>query len=167
MISSRVCDRRRRRRHSVEDARKRADGAALDEIINTNECRPCDQGRFLGLRIFTDPEHAAVAASSAFRYLTPHAPVAQLDRALPSEGRGQGFESLRARHLFPKFAWVLLRKASSGNNQREAHHNTLEPPRLRPSSPGAVGAFHQGDDFRTGRARACTIAAPSLAVVGG
>jgi hypothetical protein len=25
------------------------------------------------------------------------APVAQLDRALPSEGRGQGFESLRAR----------------------------------------------------------------------
>jgi hypothetical protein len=28
------------------------------------------------------------------------APVAQLDRALPSEGRGQGFESLRARHDF-------------------------------------------------------------------
>gem|GEM_PF-2608470 len=26
------------------------------------------------------------------------APVAQLDRALPSGGRGQGFESLRARH---------------------------------------------------------------------
>ena len=26
------------------------------------------------------------------------APVAQLDRALPSEGRGQGFESLRVRH---------------------------------------------------------------------
>jgi hypothetical protein len=34
----------------------------------------------------------------------PHAssaPVAQLDRALPSEGRGQGFESLRARQLAP------------------------------------------------------------------
>src|SRR5262249_30914620 len=30
------------------------------------------------------------------------APVAQLDRALPSEGRGQGFESLRARHLRTK-----------------------------------------------------------------
>ena len=27
-----------------------------------------------------------------------HAPVAQLDRALPSEGRGQRFESSRARH---------------------------------------------------------------------
>ena len=27
------------------------------------------------------------------------APVAQLDRALPSEGRGQGFESLRVRQL--------------------------------------------------------------------
>ncbi len=28
------------------------------------------------------------------------APVAQLDRALPSGGRGQGFESLRARHFY-------------------------------------------------------------------
>ena len=28
-----------------------------------------------------------------------NAPVAQLDRALPSGGRGQGFESLRARHI--------------------------------------------------------------------
>jgi hypothetical protein len=28
------------------------------------------------------------------------APVAQLDRALPSEGRGQGFESLRVRQYF-------------------------------------------------------------------
>ena len=28
-----------------------------------------------------------------------HAPVAQLDRVLPSEGRGQRFESSRARHL--------------------------------------------------------------------
>jgi hypothetical protein len=27
------------------------------------------------------------------------APVAQLDRALPSEGRGQGFESLRVRQI--------------------------------------------------------------------
>ncbi len=27
------------------------------------------------------------------------APVAQMDRALPSEGRGQGFESLRVRHF--------------------------------------------------------------------
>ena len=31
--------------------------------------------------------------------LPQHAPVAQLDRALPSGGRGQGFESLRARHF--------------------------------------------------------------------
>jgi hypothetical protein len=29
-----------------------------------------------------------------------HAPVAQLDRVLPSEGRGQRFESSRARHYF-------------------------------------------------------------------
>ena len=29
-----------------------------------------------------------------------HAPVAQLDRVLPSEGRGRGFESRRAHHFF-------------------------------------------------------------------
>ena len=35
----------------------------------------------------------------------PHrAPVAQLDRALPSEGRGQGFESLRVRQFFDDLA---------------------------------------------------------------
>src|SRR5215472_14276715 len=38
-----------------------------------------------------------VAAWRRFLYWKNHAPVAQLDRALPSEGRGQGFESLRAR----------------------------------------------------------------------
>src|SRR5262249_10815860 len=43
---------------------------------------------------------APVAAISRFRYLDRcSAPVAQLDRALPSEGRGQGFESLRARQF--------------------------------------------------------------------
>src|SRR5690349_12082333 len=44
---------------------------------------------------------ARVAASPAFGYLRriSNAPVAQLDRALPSEGRGQGFESLRARQF--------------------------------------------------------------------
>ena len=30
------------------------------------------------------------------------APVAQLDRALPSEGRGREFESRRVRHFFNK-----------------------------------------------------------------
>ena len=32
-------------------------------------------------------------------HFAAHAPVAQLDRALPSGGRGQRFESSRARHL--------------------------------------------------------------------
>ena len=39
----------------------------------------------------------AVAACRRFVYLGRHAPVAQLDRALPSEGRGHKFESCRAR----------------------------------------------------------------------
>ncbi len=32
-------------------------------------------------------------------YVTPYALVAQLDRVLPSEGRGRGFESRQAHHL--------------------------------------------------------------------
>ena len=43
----------------------------------------------------------------------PDAPVAQLDRALPSEGRGQRFESSRVRHflnIFQYFATILIIK---------------------------------------------------------
>src|SRR3954470_11540551 len=47
----------------------------------------------------------AIAALARIRYLGGNAPVAQLDRALPSEGRGQKFESSRARH----FAFCTLR----------------------------------------------------------
>ncbi len=32
-----------------------------------------------------------------YRYISPSAPVAQLDRALPSEGKGRTFESYRVR----------------------------------------------------------------------
>src|SRR5664280_2651669 len=35
---------------------------------------------------------------TANRLNEPHAPVAQLDRALPSEGKGHTFESCRVRH---------------------------------------------------------------------
>ena len=35
-----------------------------------------------------------------FEGFLTYAPVAQLDRALPSGGRGLGFESLRAHHFF-------------------------------------------------------------------
>ena len=99
MISSRVCDRRRRRCHGASKTRVTAPMAPpLTKSSTRTECRPSDQGRFLGLRYMSPTTGQAVAASAAFRYLNPHAPVAQLDRALPSEGRGQGFESLRARH---------------------------------------------------------------------
>ena len=45
------------------------------------------------------PQAEGSAAPQAVTESTEFAPVAQLDRALPSGGRGQGFESLRARHL--------------------------------------------------------------------
>ena len=46
-------------------------------------------------------KHLQVAPASCKkpRASARRAPVAQLDRALPSEGRGQGFESLRVRQL--------------------------------------------------------------------
>jgi hypothetical protein len=39
------------------------------------------------------------ATPTSARIALLEAPVAQLDRALPSEGRGQGFESLRVRQI--------------------------------------------------------------------
>ena len=49
--------------------------------------------------------HAASAGPAPLERLAKNAPVAQLDRALDYESRGQEFESLRARqHL----AWVQL-----------------------------------------------------------
>jgi hypothetical protein len=61
---------------------------------------------------------------------TAQAPVAQLDRALPSEGKGQRFESPRARHNFNDLAhklkvpswsgkqWVSRAAESSGNKMQ-------------------------------------------------
>src|SRR5579862_7336902 len=83
--------RRRLRRSSI-----------LDKITNANRV-PSMRSRPVSRpfnRLHSLPQ--AVAASAAVRYLTPHAPVAQLYRALPSEGRGQGFESLRAPHFGTK-----------------------------------------------------------------
>ena len=46
--------------------------------------------------VSTAGQHAIAALWDA-----PLAPLAQLDRALPSEGRGQRFESSRVRHIIP------------------------------------------------------------------
>ncbi len=40
-----------------------------------------------------------------------YAPVAQLDRALPSEGKGQRFESSRVHHsLYPRYFKIWVRQ---------------------------------------------------------
>ena len=41
------------------------------------------------------------------RIIAAHALVAQLDRVLPSEGRGRGFESRRVRHIFKCYRLLL------------------------------------------------------------
>ncbi len=56
-----------------------------------------------GRRSGASPTRRALAGRSverhpAIKYRRPNAPVAQLDRALPSEGRGREFESRRVRH---------------------------------------------------------------------
>ena len=59
---------------------------------------------------------ASFAGLRRMRYQArPAAPVAQLDRALPSEGRGQGFESLRVRQNidFTGFSELLGGKSMS------------------------------------------------------
>ena len=52
----------------------------------------------LSYDVSTAGQHAIAALWDA-----PLAPLAQLDRALPSEGRGQRFESSRVRHIFFNF----------------------------------------------------------------
>src|SRR5580700_764244 len=111
MILSRTAPSARLRASSTRYGAAASGGLrSLTRSPTRTQCRPCDQGRFLGLRYISPTTAQAVAASVAFRYLTPHAPVAQLDRALPSEGRGQGFESLRARHLIQKLTQGIIRK---------------------------------------------------------
>lgn len=46
-----------------------------------------------------DSRVIAVARGGACGYRQAQAPVAQLDRVLPSEGRGHRFESCRVRHF--------------------------------------------------------------------
>ena len=45
----------------------------------------------------------------------PLAPVAQLDRALPSEGRGHRFESCRVRHFFNDLGGDIFFLSTVGN----------------------------------------------------
>ena len=56
-------------------------------------------GRSCLLPHLDTPQRAVTGTTDTRSLLSVDAPVAQLDRALPSEGRGQGFESLRVRHI--------------------------------------------------------------------
>ena len=71
------------------------DRAALTEIVS----RSVRQGK----SILLAAQGRRVAPPWPIRYLRRQAPVAQLDRALPSEGKGHTFESCRARHFTSRF----------------------------------------------------------------
>ena len=90
-----ICARQSLLRHSRESGNP----AAYSEQASDPRFRG-DDGRAGGdasSKSTGSPE--TVAAPPRLGYVSPHnAPVAQLDRALPSEGRGRTFESCRVRH---------------------------------------------------------------------
>ena len=51
------------------------------------------------MRLLFDAPEFFVAARVRLDYIRAQAPIAQLDRALPSEGRGRRFESYWVRHF--------------------------------------------------------------------
>ncbi len=55
---------------------------------------------------------------------TTRAPVAQLDRALPSEGRGREFESRRVRQFI-----LVLNTLDGDHNERFSRQSAMEAPR--------------------------------------
>ena len=74
------------------------------------------------------------ASGPAIRYDALAAPVAQLDRALPSEGKGHRFESCRVRQLNQQFSTLALRanRLAAIPQQSIAAHSILE---VRPAHP--------------------------------
>jgi hypothetical protein len=57
--------------------------------------------------------------------MSPHAPVAQLDRALPSEGKGHTFESCRVRQSTISHDIVANRRADATSGRRRRTGNLL------------------------------------------
>ena len=111
------------------------------------------------------PLPAAAQSATSSR----EAPVAQLDRALPSEGKGHTFESCRVRHLFlylttrsarpiPELQCCpiqAIRRKSSPNADSLATRLTLKAfvrgdavPRRRDENP-RDGPFLQADEIET------------------
>src|SRR5262249_59073969 len=90
-------------RHGKERASEarpeaRRNSRRLRSMNNPPALRSGDSGRIAGLR-----QDAPLRAATASAMVAAHrGPVAQLDRALPSEGRGREFESRRVRQLRTK-----------------------------------------------------------------
>src|ERR1700680_1517602 len=73
---------------------------------------PCQSGpERVAKALFRDLPNRLFGCTRAVRPDAPakNAPVAQLDRALDYESRGQEFESLRARHSKPEHAMTVAR----------------------------------------------------------
>ena len=66
------------------------------------------------------PEAAHCSMVPRSKASSPCAPVAQLDRALPSEGRGREFESRRVRQYFNELA-----KADESSDRRRKRHTPM------------------------------------------
>ena len=59
--------------------------------------------------------------------MNPDAPVAQLDRALPSEGKGHTFESCRVRQLHQRLGYFLNSPRSHADDATAASCKEFAP----------------------------------------
>ena len=140
-----------RRAHSHRRARlpgpqhhrlERPDHSGVDGTgrqFRPGRIRPCrDGGRFRAIEAARGAGEIPLAflpLATATAKSPPHAPVAQLDRALPSEGRGHRFESCRVRQIrrrpsLPANNWA---KAESREAAPASRRNCRIPGALRKS----------------------------------
>ncbi len=137
------------RPHRTVRRREPAAAGGLDGRVPREKRNRCSHTREPGRIYF----RYTFARPGAARGRTPRhpvsyptsAPVAQLDRALPSGGRGQGFESLRARHLRCR-TLVIPGPRAQPEGARLARssrftHNARLAPSGAPNSKGSPSRF--------------------------
>ena len=102
--------------------------AAIIATCRRQHARPAVRGMahsiaIASVRIQAGTGQSSVPAASMREYR--HAPVAQLDRVLPSEGKGHRFESCRARHLLCRCAALVLMQVRQHRRQTRSNFQTL------------------------------------------
>jgi hypothetical protein len=98
-----------------------------------------------GALLLPPPAYLSRCRPQANRLNEPYAPVAQLDRALPSEGKGHTFESCRVRQLIERRRRCAPNDASSGPSRSGSWRSHSLSPRAgeRGVCLPLIGRLHQ------------------------